>query len=358
MSQVFRIHFSEIVMIDEIVNGLESLEMVDYAEAPFYAWMLVTEPNDPVYVAGNHWNLDSVFANYAWDYTLGDTNVIISINDIPYSDGGPTNALHKDLVGKVIFNGWGNLYGGHQSCVAGISGVNTNNELGISSLGWKLMMRFDVAGAAGLDAAITAGADVINMSWLGGNPTIESLIYNALIQGIVCVGSAGNGGNVPFVAYPAAYNLGTNGQVIAVSATMIHNGREHFAYTWNYSPGTDPIGDPTNAFIDVTAPGVLVPTVSGELSNYYIYKSGTSFSLPLVAALAGLMLSLNYYDPNFDVPKVYEIITSTADKIKPVDNGFYEYDAIGWNRYVGYGRINAWDAMHVAAGNPHRVRDL
>jgi hypothetical protein len=98
--------------------------------------------------------------------------------------------------------------------------------------------------------------------------------------------------------------------------------------------------------------------VSGEWSNYYVYDSGTSFSSPLVAALAGLILSLNYYDPNFDVPKVYEIITSTADKIKPVDNGFYEYGAIGWNRYVGYGRINAWDALHVAAGNPHRVRDL
>lgn len=354
MSQVFRIHFSELVMIDEIVNDLETLANVDYAESPFYAWALETEPNDPWYVSGDQWNLDSILAKYPWDYTIGSPNVTISIND--FYDPNVT-ILHEDLVDKVDFHFF-NFYGGHGSQVASVAGATTNNNLGIASLGWNLRLRLDRNYVLGIQDAINGGANVIKFSWLGQSPTLENMIHNALNQGIICVGGAGNGGNIPFVAYPAAYNFGADGQVIAVSATMINNGREHFAYTWNYSPGTDPIGDSTNAFIDVTAPGVLVPTVSGQWSNYYIYKSGTSFSSPLVAALAGLMLSLNYYDPNFDVPEVYEIITSTADKIKPVYNGFYDYDAIGWNRYVGYGRINAWDALHVAARNPHRVRDL
>ena len=358
MSQIFRIHVAEIIKISDIVNDLESIGNVDFAEGPFYAWSLVTEPNDPWYVAGNHWNLDSVFAKNAWDYTLGSSNVTISINDLPYSNGGPTNTLHEDLVGKVDFNGWDNLYGGHQSLVASIAGVNTNNELGISSLGWNLRLRLDRKGISGIDAAVDAGADVINFSWLTGNNTLlKNTIHNALNQGVVCVGGAGNGPppTIPFVAYPAAYNFGSDGQVIAVSATVIVDGREHFAYTWNHSPGTDPILDPTNAFIDVSAPGVDVPCVSGQWCNFYIYASGTSFSSPLVAALAGLILSI---DSTFTPAVVYNIITSTADKIDPTGAISYQYDENGWTPYMGYGRINAYDALNVASGAPHRPQNF
>ncbi len=357
MSQVFRIHFSEIVMIDDVANDLETLTNVDYAEAPFYAWMLETEPNDPWYVNGDQWNLDSTLAKYAWDYTIGSPSVTISIND--FYDPNVTT-LHEDLVDKVDYHYW-NFYGGHGSQVASIAGATTNNNLGIASLGWNLRLRLDRNHWAGIDDAIAGGADVINFSWLGSHPTLESKIHNAIMQGIVCVGGAGNGGNIPFVAYPAAYNFGSDGQVIAVSATWLDfrdNYREHWYYWYNYSPGSDPIIDPTNAFVDVCSPGIQVPVASGLWSNHYGLVNGTSYSSPLVAALAGLILSLNYNDPNFDVPKVYDIITSTADKIKPNNTYYYNYDIYGWNPRLGYGRINAWDALHVAAGNPHRVRDL
>lgn len=360
MSQVFRIHFSEIVMIDEIVNDLETLANVDYAESPFYAWALETEPNDPWYVSGDQWNLDSILAKYAWDYTIGSPNVTISIND--FYDPNVT-ILHEDLVDKVDYHFF-NYFGGHGSQVASVAGAATNNNLGMASLGWNLRLRLDQYYVYGIQAAIDGGADVINFSWrhIYPDPLLSYYIHNAILQGVVCVAGAGNDSPTPpFVAYPAAYNYGSDGQVIAVGSTWLDwrdNYREHWYYWHNYSPGSDPILDPTNAFIDVSAPADNILVASGLWSNHYGFVTGSSYASPLVAALAGLILSLNYYDPNFDVPKVYDIITSTADKIKPNNTYYYNYDIYGWNPRLGYGRINAWDALHVAAGNPHRVRDL
>jgi hypothetical protein len=48
-------------------------------------------------------------------------------------------------------------------------------------------------------------------------------------------------------------------------------------------------------------------------------------------------------------------LKNTADK---VDADSISYNAIGWNQYMGYGRINAWDAVNVANGAPTRVYGL
>lgn len=355
MSQVYRIHFSELVMIDEIVNNLEALDNVDYAEGPFYAWSFATEPNDPWYVAGNHWNLDSISAKYAWDFTLGSPSITISINDF-YNPNVTT--LHEDLVDKVDYHFY-NYFGGHATMVASVAGATTNNNLGIASLGWNLRLRLDRNYVQGIQDAIDGGADVINFSWLGGNPLLKNEIHNALLQGVVCVAGAGNDNYTrPYVAYPAAYNFGDDGQVIAVTATWLDfrdNYRKHWYYWYNYSPGTDPILVPTNAFIDVSAPAVDVPVASGLWSNFYHLDSGTSFASPLVAALAGLILSI---DSTFTPAYIYDIIKSTTDKITPNNSYYYNYDENGWTAYVGYGRINAYNALNVASGAPHRPRHL
>ncbi|MCH7723900.1 MAG: S8 family peptidase [Bacteroidetes bacterium] len=355
LSQVFQIHFSSLVPIEDMVSALSNYTVIEYAEGPYEVYKLSTEPNDPWYTSGEHWNLDSVFAKFAWDFTLGDTTITISIND--FYDPNVTT-LHEDLVDKVDYQHF-NYAGGHGSAVAGVASATTNNNLGIASLGWNLRLRLDEFYINGINAAIEGGADVINFSWLFQSSTLENTIHNALLQGIVCVAGAGNANfPVPFVAYPAAYNFGNDGQVIAVSATQLDplfNYTEHFAYTWNHSPGTDPILDPTNAFIDVTAPGVLVPLVSAYWSNYYVLDSGTSFSSPLVAALAGLILSI---DNSLTPPQVYNIITSTTDKIDPNGAINYQYDENGWSRWMGYGRINAWDALNVASGAPHRPQNF
>lgn len=136
---------------------------------------------------------------------------------------------------------------------------------------------------------------------------IGSAVSNAIAQGVICIAAAGNSSEnrgklpsecdpstIPFPSYPAQYP-----NVIAVSGTRLVNGVEEFRDGWNYG-----------SFITASAPGVDIWT-SDSLGGY-IKENGTSFSSPLVSALAGLIKSIN---PRFSIQQVTDIITSTADKI-------------------------------------------
>jgi len=131
---------------------------------------------------------------------------------------------------------------------------------------------------------------------------------------------------------------------------MINN-VEQFKPDFNYSPGTDPINDPTNAFIDCSAPGTNYRALSGISSTGTVHIwSGTSISAPFVSALVGLILSVN---STLTPAQVYDIIISTTDRI-----GIHSYSSIGWNQYLGYGRIDAANAVNVANGAPPKPRGV
>ena len=57
----------------------------------------------------------------------------------------------------------------------------------------------------------------------------------------------------------------------------------------------------------------------------------------MVSALAALLIAA---EPALTVQEVYHLITGYADKVGP-----YTYDARGWSRELGYGRINAGRAL-------------
>ena len=98
---------------------------------------------------------------------------------------------------------------------------------------------------------------------------------------------------MPDIFYPAAYNFGDLGQVIAVSGTQLTNGIEDFIDGFNYCPGEDPINDPLSAFIDIAAPGKDIMMLDSKTCNGYKCGCGTSLAAPFVSALAGLLLSLD-----------------------------------------------------------------
>ncbi len=233
--------------------------------------------------------------------------------------------------------------GGHGTIIAGVVGAITDNNLDIASLGWNTSVMFNNSTNSfyEINSAVQNGADVINFSWMTPDydPFLSIAIHNALLQGVVCVAAAGNNEiPPPILLYPAALNFGNDGQVIAVSGTEINNGNEVFIPGYNYSPGTDPIGDPFSSFIDCAAPGSNYRGLNdlGTTGTVNI-DAGTSISAPFVSALVGLILSIN----NSLIPiQVYDIITKTADKI-----GTDPYNSIGWNQYLGYGRINAYKAL-------------
>jgi parallel beta-helix repeat protein len=159
---------------------------------------------------------------------------------------------------------------------------------------------------------------------------------------VICVASAGNTSEnevplqcnpapVPFTNYPASYP-----GVIAVSATHLDEyDVERFRDNYNYNP-------PDSSWFDLSAPGEGIWTT--DWSGGYVQDLGTSLSSPQVAALAGLILTLN---PSANVT---DIMTSSADKI---DQDRYTYDETGWNDHLGYGRINAFKALFRTKGYGH-----
>jgi hypothetical protein len=349
LSQIYRIIFSNPVPTEQVVNILNTHSNVKYAEGPIIAYLTIS-PNDPWYLDQNYrWSFNVINAETAWDITKGSPLIGIGMSDY----FGGVSQLHEDLGSKVV---WHNLtsFGNHGIITAGVAGALTNNSTDIASLGWNLNLLLTSWTLQGIRDLVRYGADVINFSWITTSPSasLRDAIQYALQHGRVCVASAGNDWPTPpVVVYPAAYNFGDLGQVIAVSGTEMVNGIERFIQGFNYSPGTDPINDPTNAFIDCAAPGANYRGLSdvSPTGTKHIWK-GTSISAPFVSAMIGLMLSVNStLTPN----QIYEIITRTTDKI-----GANPYNSIGWNQYLGYGRIDAANAVNVATGAPSKPRGL
>jgi subtilisin family serine protease len=336
-SKVYEIIFDSLVPIDSLVLELEQQSYVEYAEGPIQV-STMTSPNDEKYRMLTNWAYEAIDAEHAWDISQGSSKVVIAIHD---KFGNKFhNQLHEDLLEKVDrhFNKFGN----HGCSVAGIAGASTNNKIGIASLGWNIRLKFyDMTYTSmGILEAVADGVDVINFSHCTriDFPTIRDAVKTALAAGIVLIASAGNNCfDVPDVLYPAAYNFGNLGQVIAVSATGLKNNKEVFVDGWNYSPCNNILTDTTASFIDVSAPGKNILMLDPKNPEGYRVGSGTSLSSAFVSSLAGLMLSIN---GNLTPKEIYEIITSTADKV-----GQYVYDENGWNQYLGHGRINAYKAV-------------
>ena len=316
------------------------------------------------------------------------------------------NAIHPDLRNDPATNlprldnsNVGGEYGNHGARVAATAGSITNNAADVpfgvgdlASLGWNVSLKGDRQFAPGINRLICnegdfnpncTPVDIINMSWVlpppgftsgtcpGPRPDAEAIaIESALKMGVIAIASSGNGTDTEndflppggCTVYPAAFyfedsQLGDN-QVIAVSATGFDDG---FAMSvegepWNFSPGNSPVTFPEEAFIDVAAPGRKVRLIgtlcsngdcaNGPLIHASAIGNGTSFSGPLVASLASLLISVN---PTLEPSDVYEAITESSRKEGSLDGSplIYSPDVNGnaWSPYTGYGILDAEGAI-------------
>ncbi len=375
LSQLFTIRFTDPVPLDSTLNAFGKLPEVEYAHQPI-SIVYYGEPDDPQFQ--DQWNLDVINAVSAWDITRGSNTIKIGIVD------QGTDQDHEDLQGKI--DGGDGVDGTsdykHGTWVAGVAAAETDNTKGVASLGWNLRLftygngRIRLGNESFTAENISEAADnvdVINMSFGTlrrptledipsgcSNPpsqafldkmvipedyqSIEDAVGNAVAQGVICVSAAGNSTKnatfvspecdpmtVPFADYPSQYS-----GVIGVSGTELVNQIEEFKDGWNYG-----------SFVDVAGPAVDIPTTN--FGGGYTSPNGTSFSSPLVAALAGLIKSIN---SGLTVQQVTDIITSSAEKIDPSNcDGSPVYDANGWNPCLGYGRINAYEALKYTLEN-------
>ena len=331
-------------------TALEASPAVEWAE-PNYTFTLDATPNDPYYTTQAPY-LDRLEMPAAWDYTTGQSDVVIAVLDTgvktDHLDLGSgiwvnpgekaDNSIDDDGNGFIDdVNGWnfpdGNnqIYDdyGHGTHVAGIATARINNGIGIAGMaGGATIMPVDVFnyGIGTYEDLIRAiiyatdnGADVINMSLGASSYSLgeEAAVDYAWNRGVVVVAAAGNTGRNTY-HYPAAHR-----NAIAVAATDANDNRAGFST----------YGD----FVDVAAPGSGI--YSTLTSGGYGYMSGTSMAAPHVAGLAALLFSLN---PRLTNAQVRALIETNVDDL----------GIVGWDAYFGSGRINARKSLAAAVPPP------
>lgn len=359
-------------------NLIENAEPNVIARADF-------EPNDPYYLNGHQWALKNngqsppggtpdadIDAPEAWNITLGNSDIIISVLDsgIPLDENTFT-LCHPDLddPNKFILGpdfvdepgtpeyeeGVRDRYG-HGTHVAGIISAETNNQIGISGVAGncKVMVIQVLDGSGngsfadfknGVIWAVDHNAKIINYS-AGGRQTLqaEDAVKYAYEHNVFISASAGNqnGGSV---GYPAGFSLhGTypgfeNGysNVTCISATD-HN--DQFSPYSSKGPevnvaASGGYGYPFNED-DIFATTPNYPfNLEPYVTQNYGYIAGTSMAAPHVAGIAGLILSVN---PDLTASQIRTIIEQSAD-----DKG-----DPGKDEYYGWGRVNAYQAVLLA----------
>ena len=278
-------------------------------------------PNDPYY--GSEWHLQMMNAPSAWDLSIG-AGITVAVLD------SGVDATHPDLQGQLV-PGWNfsnnnsntaDVYG-HGTKVAGVIGAIGSNSIGVTGMAWGARIMpirvTDSTGyatwsglASGLNWAADHGAKVANMSFATqASSSTQTAAQYFKNKGGVVMNSAGN--------YGVLDSTLPSDALVSVSAT---DSSDALASWSSFGP-----------YVDVSAPGVGIWTTT--MGGGYGAVSGTSFSSPLTAGVAALMMAAN---PGLAPSQIVSLLKSTA-----VDRGTPGYDY-----YYGYGRVNAGAAVLAA----------
>jgi len=307
-------------------------------------------------------------AHLAWDQAqgYGTSDIIIAIIDSGVDINHPDLRLmagydygDNDSDPMDDSGGGQNSPRGHGTACAGIAAGIANNGIGVSGIaGGCTVMPLKAADSDGylydsyiinaITHARNNGAHIISLSLggegqMGSAPAFDNALTYAYNAGITIFAAIGNG-NASSILYPANHN-----KVIAVGAASPSGQRKSPSssdgqYWWgsNYGVNTQ---DNTKA-VDIMAATILPTTdITGSggyaSGSYYNSFNGTSCATPYAAGVAALVKSR---DPSLTPAEIRSILTSTATDMT-YDGG------VGWDRYTGYGMVNAYQAV-LAAGGP------
>ncbi len=359
-----RVKENSVSGLNEICNKLEKIEDVEAASidilaqtnlAPQYIpkdkWGNATW-NSPEYAGGYNWSVECVDAVGAWDYKdYFKKEVNIGVVDVNIDN------LHEDLEGRVFFSndkkGITKDFddGSHGTQVCSVISAIPDNTIGLTGIAlnskvyaydWRVNAVFDTLSTimAGFTSCVDEGkCKIVNFS-IGATDSNCSSIEVAAYDKNVCatmaklidagydflvVQSAGNGdvnGNgVDAVnnglfcvigessassAYSKRYKEFKK-RVLIVGAT---NSSNHKVSWSNY-------GDK----VEIYAPGqsVYMASASKFGSGSYVTSSGTSFSAPIVSAVAGLISSVN---PDLNAESIKNIICDAKNSTFSVYGGY------------------------------------
>src|SRR5438046_2294435 len=330
-----------------LLKHLQKRSDVEFAEFDSIVKAFL-QPDDPYFsgsLASSHygtvsqWGPQAVSAPAAWDLTLGDPSIVIAIVDTGVDSSHPD--LASKIVGQYSYVGRTAKDGfGHGTHCAGIAAAATNNDVGVAGMcpncGILSVKVLDDQGsgymsdvASGITYAASHGARVISLS-LGGSgrsDTMRSALQYAVANNALPVCAMGNSASSSNTPEPAYWH-----DCLSVIATDQNGAKASFSNS--------------GIKADVAAPGVAIvstmPTYPVTLTTTYGYSmnydalSGTSMATPMVAGVAGLVLSEN---PSLTPTQVAGVIEASSG------------DGASWNPNLAFGVVNAYKAVSSAIHN-------
>lgn len=301
---------------------------------PNSAWNVVDEEKRNVIVAV----IDSGF-----DFNHPDAPQYVWSNDGEV----PNNGIDDDQNGYVDdVNGWNFLddsndltdLEGHGTFVAGIIAAKTNNAIGIAGINpGAVIMPVKVADDMGetnslliaraIFYAVDNGAQIINVSLGARVPSdLEQAALNyAWAKGVFVAVASGNVNENIGLHGPAS-----NKGAFAVGAIDFEGNRSTIS---NWGPNNGVLA-PGDAIYSILATGTGKKLKPSVVKQGCLPRSGTSFSTPMVAATASLLLAQNPDLTNYDIE---DILDRTAVEM-------YEE---GWDGESGAGMLDAASALRL-----------
>ncbi len=340
-----------------------------------YCWNCGGHSNGtPVGTFGYDGNIESAWTALG---SYGDPSIVIGIIDTGVDRDHPDLNL---VTGYDFGSDDGNPNDdsadpGHGTACSGVAAAIANNGIGTAGVaGGCSIMPLKVANNSGvmyfsaiqnaLYYAADNGAHIVSMSLgadITSDPATDAALNYAYNAGVVILAATGNA-NASSISYPAIHQY-----VIAVGAANPCDGRKRSSsnpaevsfgintdsngYTcdgerwWgsNYGSTTADTGNS----VDILAPTILPTTdIAGsggyDPRDYSMWFNGTSCSTPFAAGVAALIKSQN---PGWTPIQIRQQIVGTAFDVQNVES------RVGWDRYSGYGMINAGAALGGSTGN-------
>jgi len=364
MDRIYKLEF-ENNNLDSVISELEQQDNIEYAVRNMLVRYAYT-PTDPLFE--DQWHLTDDFpftdwhieAELAWDITMGSEEVVVAVIDsgITYdhedleaniwlneneivnngidddNNGYIDDDMGWDFVGEDIYNpipdndpmdGLG--HGTHVAGIVaapindiGVVGVCPNCQLMNLKVGDDDRYLDGAAIISAIDYAISEGVNIINASYgmYGVWEPERDAVNDAYAAGILFVAAAGND-HTDALHYPSAYE-----NTLSVAATM---GNGYIAGFSNYGPTVDIAAPGVNILSTLPVGDCLLcdPTGTG-----YYPLNGTSMASPIIAGIAGLMLSNN---PDLSLSELRNIL-----KTEIKDGIVMHYDH---EHYIGTGIVNA-----------------
>lgn len=339
-------------------SEIEHVEFVEEENIELYI------PNDFHYMDRETPNtaLEIIKAPFSWNITQGNPSILAGILDNGFY------ITHEDLTNEIVLD-LGSSQASHGTSVASAIAGQTNNNVGLASIGFKTKLAIKTGGGhnGALLLSQQPGVRVINISLKFGCTfsTVAAGIFNEIWNGtpqhppVVVVAAAGNGevakaannngycpdskGGANGYVYPAAYD-----DVIAVSGVnhLVPRYTEDFEFgygvSWEDLAQRD-ISIPNSTLtyndkVDLCAPAHHVLAANND-SNGYGFSYGTSIASPIVSGTVALMLDVN---PNLTSDEVRNILRNTTDDI------YFIPENTSFTNLYGTGRLNAFRAVKTA----------